>query len=267
MPALKPSQAIDYALSVARPAGGARLGTLAGSCWRAYERGDDDGWKDLDWFVPTPESLMSVTQLLLSNGGVPVGRYARIWERWNKFGIGNFWTNSMQVQMLNGLEINIVYKTVQRKPIRNTADVLGSFDFGFLCSGYDLTHDKARSMITYQFPDYRAGDPYPMVDERWKDWSQGYMSQHVGLREGVFRYPKYYRYGEDMTIIGAQLVQGYEAAAEYLQSTAVSDKMALAEIYLRIADHITNNEVDMLEAAQKGVTFDDPLDKIMEALE
>ena len=266
MAALKPADAVDYVVRLAGSAGPAGQGTIAGSCIRAMQRGDSN-YSDLDWFVVDRAQLLSTGQHLFNNGAVPVGRYARIWERWNTFGVGNFWTNSMQFEMLNGLSVNLVFKTVRKQPIRSTADVLGSFDFGFLCEGYDLTHGKFRSMISFQFPDWDGKSPLGMVDGRWKDWSQGYMSQHVGLREGIVRYPKYHRYGEDMSLIGSQLVQGYDAAAEYLQSTALPDKMALADIYLKTAEHIVNGNIDALEQAQKAIVFNDELDAVMEALE
>lgn len=258
-----PAATIDEILSTVGPNG---FGSLAGSALLAHATGNTAGFDDIDWFVPTRENLMASTQLFIDHGAVPIDRFARIWERWNRWGIGNFHTNSIKLETKYGTQLNIIHKTVRRQQLHTLADVLGSFDFGMLAVGYDVTHGKHRDMRSYWFPDEPVSKAKGMIDERWLDWQQGYMSQYVGLREG-YRYAKYHRYGYDVTVLQPQLIQGYTAAAAYHGGKFDDENKLLADIYRRISDLIGSNGIDELLSSYSAIEFNDELDKIMEALE
>lgn len=239
---------------------------LAGSCVAAQTYAKADGFSDVDIFVPTQQVLISTVQTLLNHGYVMDDRFTRVWHRWLRYGLKGWHTNSMRLFSKTDIETNVVFKIVDGHPTTTLAQVLESFDFGLLATGYDLEQDKFRDMRPYLFPDWDPEGPLPLMPGKRDAWRNGYISQYNGLREAA-RYAKYHRYGYDMSAVKDDLVLGYRMVASYHLSQVDDDKQLLGQIYHTLGDKIEDNEIDELIQSYKTLDFKDSLDLIMEALE
>ena len=239
---------------------------LAGSCVAAEAHGFTT-FADVDLFVPTQQVLMTTSQILLSNGASLDDRFGRVWHRWKRYGLKGWHTNSLKLELLSGIEVNVIYKMVDGHPTTSLAQVLESFDFGLLGVGYDIESGQYKDMRPYLFPGYsRIGGPLPLMPNKRDNWINGYISQYNGLREAG-RYAKYHGYGYDLSLVADDLVHGYRMAAMYHSSSFNEDKQLLAQIYTRIADLIEADDMDELTESYQQLDFNDPLDQILEALE
>jgi hypothetical protein len=164
------------------------------------------------------------------------------------------------------VDYNLVYKLMGKKPVNSLAQVIESFDFGLLATGYDLETNTFRDMRSYLFPDMDKRGPLPLMPNKREQWRKGLISQYNGLRE-CGRYAKYHNYGYDMTLVKDDLVTGYMEAAMYFSMHFDADKQQLGKIYDAIAQHIQFDNIDQLIEAYKLLDFKDSLDEIMEALE
>lgn len=223
-------------------------------------------YSDADIFVPSASALMANTQYLLDRGYTVDESFSRVWARWLEYGTGNWHTNSIRLNSDDGVEVNIVYKLVQKHPTTSLAQVIESFDFGLLAVGYDLEMDERRDMRRYLFPNHALGDPLPMMPNKRSDWRHGFISQYNGLRQSG-RYAKYHKYGYDLSAVKDDLITGYRNASAYMATRDKEDKQVLGQIYWTIADHIENDMIDELHAAAKEIQYLDSLDQIMDALE
>jgi hypothetical protein len=238
---------------------------MAGSCVAAQTY-DNDGWSDLDLFVPTQQVLISTIQTLLNHGYTIDDRFDRVWHRWLRYGLKGWHTNSMRLHSLNDVETNVVFKMVDGHPTTSLAQVLESFDFGLLGVGYDMESGQFRDMRPFLFPDHDVDGALPLMPGKRDNWMGGFISQYNGLREAG-RYAKYHAYGYDMSLVSSDLVHGYRMAALYHSNSFDEDKQLLGEIYSVIADKIEVGAVDELAESYKSLDFKDSLDAIMEALE
>lgn len=238
---------------------------LAGSCVAAEAHGFTS-FSDVDLFVPTQQVLMTTSQILLSNGATLDDRFDRVWHRWKRYGLRGFHTNSLKLELISGIEVNVVYKIVDGHPTTSLAQVLESFDFGLLGMGYDVESGQYKDMRPFLFPGLDVNGPLPLMPGKRDNWINGYLSQYNGLREAG-RYAKYYEYGYDLSAVAADLVQGYRMAAMYHSSQFDQDKQLLGQIYSVIADKIEAGAVDELATSYKSLDFRDSLDAIMDALE
>ena len=239
---------------------------MAGSLLAEYTYGKSDAHHDVDLFCPTSQVLVSTIQKLLDNGYTFADRFDRVWVRWLKYGFKSWHTNSMRLYDPSGMETNLIYKLVDGHPTTSLAQVLESFDFGLLATGWDLQRDQYMDLRSYLFPAHASDGPLPMMPNKRDNWRNGFISQYNGLREGG-RYAKYHRYGYDLSLVQDDLATGYWAAASYLGDHFDSDKQQLGKIYEAIAIKIEDDEIDELNEAMKQIDFKDPLDQIMEALE
>jgi hypothetical protein len=238
---------------------------IAGSCVAAAEY-QLDGYSDIDAFVPTEQVLMTITQKLLDQGYTMDEKFDRVWYRWQRYGLMGWHTNSMKLHSRSDVEVNIIYKTVNRQPVRTLAQVLESFDFGLLAIGFDVEHGVKRDMRSYLHPDVKPGGPYPLNPEVRSNWINGFISQHRGLRQAG-RYARYVDYGYDMSATTDDLVVGYRAAALYHSNSFDEEKKFLFDIYTALANRIEDHEIGELLQFYKTLDFKSPLDEIMAALE
>lgn len=239
---------------------------MAGSCVAAQTHGLPDGYSDLDLFVPTEQVLISTVTTLLANGYVMDDRFSRVWERWLRYGMRGWHTNSMKLESLNGLEVNVVYKIVDGHPTTSLAQVLESFDFGLLGTGYDMETDTYRDLRPYLFPGYDIAGPLPLMPSKRSNWRSGFISQYNGLREAG-RYAKYHGYGYDLTSVKDDLITGYHMVSAYHRQSFDKDKHLLADIYDKLAEHIDADDIDELAERYKTLDFKDSLELILESLE
>lgn len=239
---------------------------LTGSLVAEETYGLSDAHDDVDLFVPNSHVLMAIGQKLLCNGFDFAPRFDRVWARWMKMGLGNWHTNSLKLISPGGEEYNLVYKLTGKKPTFSLAEVIESFDFGLLATGYDLRTNTFMDMRSYLFPGFDIHGPLPLMPNKRDDWRQGFISQYNGLREAG-RYVKYHDYGYDMSAVKDDLVMGYEQAYLYLSTHRDAEKQLLGDIYDAIGQHIKYDRISDLAQANKEIEYDDSLDRIMEALE
>ena len=238
-----------------------------------YDNIGNSAYSDVDVFCSTPQAIIAATQRLLDAGYELDDRFARVWRRWLKSGFNKWHTNSMKVEHPSTrVDVNLVYKLVNKNPLTSLSQVLESFDFGLLSVGFDCEDMKWRDMRSYLFPDNvhpqdRKEGRLPLMPNKRENWRNGFISQYVGLRE-VGRYVKYRDYGYDMRYVHDDLLTGYRSVSEYLSSrTDNEEKMQLGLIYNAIAGHLENEEWDKLRSAGSEIIQLDQLDAIMEALE
>ena len=241
---------------------------LAGSLVAEHTYGKTNAHSDVDLFCPTPQVLIATGQKLLCHGYTLDDRFSRVWARWLRYGFKTWHTNSLRMHSPTGVETNLVYKLTDGHPTTSLAQVLESFDFGLLATGFDLERDQFLDMRSYLFPDeFTSPDaPLPMMPNKRSNWRQGFISQYNGLREAG-RYAKYHQYGYDMSLVKDDLVTGYFEAAAYHSMSFDDDKKQLGQIYDVIAVKIKDDCIDELAEASKLIDYKDSLDSIMEALE
>lgn len=239
---------------------------LAGSLVAEQTYGKSNAHSDVDLFCPTSQVLIATGQRLLDNGYKLDSRFDRVWARWLKYGFKSWHTNSLRLHSPQGVETNLVYKLSEGHPTTSLAQVLESFDFGLLATGYDLESNTFRDMRPYLFPDLDPDGPLPLMPNKRDNWRNGFISQYNGLRQ-CGRYAKYHSYGYDMTAVKDDLVTGYWEASSYLSTHFDAEKQMLGKIYEIIAQHVELDNIDELLEASKKIEYKDSLDMIMEALE
>ena len=239
---------------------------LTGSLVAEETYGKSNAHTDVDLFCPSDNVLIAVIQKLLDNGYTMDDRFARVWQRWLRYGFKKWHTNSMKLTSPAGVETNLVYKLVDGHPTTDLTQVLKSFDFGLLATGYDLELGVKEDYRSVWFPGLDPAGPLPMMPLKRLNWRQGFISQYNGLREAG-RYAKYHAYGYDMSLVKDDLVTGYWQVSTYHASRFGDDSKFLAQIYEVIARHIEADNIDHLAETYKELDFNDSLDAIMEALE
>jgi hypothetical protein len=239
---------------------------LAGSLVAAQTYRLPDAWSDVDLFCPTHTELVIVGQRLIDAGFKLPDRMERTWERWKRYGFKGWHTNSLKLMSPQHVEFNLVFKTLGGHPTNSLAQVIESFDFGLLATGWDLESDTFRDMRSYLFPGMDPDGPLPMMPNKREAWRNGFISQYNGLRE-CGRYAKYHAYGYDLSMVKDDLVSGYWEGSSYLSTHFDVNKQMLGRIYETIAAHIEHDNITELVEASKQINYTDSLDQIMEALE
>jgi hypothetical protein len=241
---------------------------LAGSLVAEETYGLSDAHSDVDLFCPSNNRMLYTIAKLEAKGYTFADRFDRVISRWLDYDdMTRKWhTNSMKMLSPHGVEVNLVFKKVDGNATRSLSQVLESFDFGLLATGYEVATGEKHDLRPYLFPGMDLKGPLPMLPNKRDNWRNGFVSQYNGLREAG-RYAKYYGYGYDMSLVKEDLVTGYWAASTYLASTFDEEKKTMARIYEVIADHISFDNIDHLIEAYKELDFKDDLDRIMEALE
>lgn len=225
-----------------------------------------DAHSDVDLFCPSEQSIIAVGQKLICNGYTLDDRFDRVWYRWLRYGFKRWHTNSLRLTSPAGVQTNLVYKLTEGHPTTSLAQVLESFDFGLLGTGYQLEDGSFRDLRPYLFPGRDVDGPLPMMPNKRDNWRNGFISQYNGIRE-VSRYTKYRGYGYDMSEVKDDLVTGYLSAALYLQSHPDPERNTLGQIYAAIGQHMQVDNTTHLRSFVANVQYQDSLDQIMEALE
>src|SRR6478735_7029768 len=79
---------------------------------------DMTSYNDIDLFCASPEALVAATERLRAGGYELGDRSDRVYARALDFGFGDWHTNSIKLEG-HGLDVNLIYKTTAKKPIRS----------------------------------------------------------------------------------------------------------------------------------------------------
>ena len=216
-------------------------------------------WGDVDVFASTKASAVSITKGLLDEGYVLDPKFISTWRRWRKFEMSNKWeTHSIKLESLNGIEVNVIAKSVHGVPCRDPWQVAGSFDFGHLTTVFDLETmewiDLRHATIKGFKPGNRA--EFNMLTRKVKDWESGLFSPHIGTREPG-RYARNVTRGYvDLLQVKDTLALGYEMGAlHYRDKDDPAMKWRGEVFYPAISEAIRSDDFDqLLELEEKSRT-------------
>jgi hypothetical protein len=226
-------------------------------------------YDDIDVFVPTREQLVVVVQKYLDHGYVLVGDFATTWRRWRLFGTGHWHTNSIKLESLKGVEVNVIFKSHGGHPVRTHGQVSESFDFGHVCVVFSTYAGTWKDNRRAQVDTYRPGNrtEFNLLDDKVEDWEAGLFSEHIGLRE-CGRYGRYVDRGyEYLTQAAVSLAKGYEMAALHYRDKDDPNKRWLGEeFYPMVAEAIRLDDIPQLVELDKLITPRTAIDMLREAL-
>jgi hypothetical protein len=219
----------------------------------------------VDLFAASPVALAGMVQMFLDNGATLDTRNEAIWSRWSRYGIGENWkTHSIRMHSKEDIELNLVYKTEGRIPLRTTDMVLSSFDFGMLLIGYDCRTGRWKDKRLSEFPGedkWKLG----LAPEKEFDWVRGFFAPWIGLRQS-WRWAVNIERNAPVERATLPLAIGYEVKGSYLIDKKRAYDQSLGEVYLRMADRIRNGDTAELIEAYEQLETEDELDAIMAAL-
>jgi hypothetical protein len=269
-----PKQAVTYPLRELRSLLDGSHACIAGSAVAAETYSLPQSYDDIDVFAYGNSSLISIATILLQNGFTFASDNERMkFERWLSWDLNIGWrTNSVKLvghhpsSPLQDYEVNIVYKTFEKQPVKRLSLVLESFDFGHLATGWDLRTSTFRDMRPYFFPNHTSYEALPLLPDRADRWSEGLITQYTGIRQAG-RAVKYYRYGYDMSEVFPLLITGYRIAAGHHADHFDPEKQTLGEIYNRLADHLEDGEWDKILEADAMLPQWRDVDAILERLD
>ena len=272
-PAGRPRQDVALPLKELLSALGGAHACIAGSAVAAQQYSLPSSYDDIDVFAYGNSSLISIASTLLERGfDFASPNEAMKYDRWLAWDLNIGWrTNSVKLvgQMdpaLDPYEVNVVYKTFEKQPVKRLSLVLESFDFGHLATGYELRTGQWRDMRPYFFPgvhDYKA---LPLLPDRADRWVNGLITQYTGIRQAG-RAVKYIGYGYDLSSVIPTLVNGYRIAAAHHADHFDPEKVTLGLIYERLAEHLEDGEYDKILEADKLLPQWRDVDAILERLD
>lgn len=241
--------------------------SLAGSAVSAMHYDKPDAWGDIDLFAHNQFELVRMIEFALNNGwDLATEKDAKTWNRWMRFGISNYRTNTLHLS--NGhWDVNMTYKTYEGRPVASLSQVLETFDWGLLAMGYDLKSGRFFDFRPTYFPDH-DWDRLPMMDERMARWSQGLIVPYTGIRQAG-RYHKYHHvYGYDLGAVKDVLVQGYRIAGEYHLNNAFDrEKQTLGEIFVRLGEAVQADDWATLAEADTAMPIHRELDEFLNRID
>lgn len=246
---------------------------IAGSAVAAETYSLPYSYDDIDVFAFGNSSLISITNTLLERGFTFASSNEEMkWDRWLAWDLNIGWrTNSVKLKGrighgLDDYEVNIVYKTFEKQPVKRLSLVLESFDFGHLATGWDLRTGTYRDMRPYFFPNAIDFTALPLLPDRQDRWDEGLITQYTGIRQAG-RAVKYMGYGYDLSNVIPVLVNGYRIAAGHHAGHFDPEKVTLGEIYSRLADHLEDGDFDKIKEADLMLPQWRDVDAILERLD
>ena len=245
---------------------------IAGSAVAAEQYSLPHSYDDIDIFAYGNSSLIAIASVLMERGFDFASDNERMkFDRWLAWDLNIGWrTNSVKLTGAIGggqpYEVNVVYKTFEKQPVKRLSMVLESFDFGHLASGYELRTNEWRDMREFFFPNAPDFKALPLLPDRADRWANGLITQYTGVRQAG-RVVKYIEYGYDMSNVVPVLIQGYRIAAGHHADHFDPEKVTLGAIYDRLADHLEDGELDKIKEADKLLPMWRDVDAILERLD
>lgn len=244
---------------------GGRPGTcLVGSLVGADVNGKD-GWADGDVFCFSPGALMAAGQYMLDHGAVLDEQEQRKWNRWLLMGMGDWHTNSIRMELLNGIEVNLVYKTVGRVPLTSLMQVLESFDFGYVAMGWDLERGTFHDGREFWFGKGYDPESLGFLPHREWQWLNATIGRFTGIRQPQ-RWAKFADRGYDMRPSQKPLADGLRITAAHYTTKDDPEYRAYAPLYLGIADLVEDYDIPALLEVYKGMQPHDPVGSLTKGL-
>lgn len=269
-----PRQDVSLPLGELRTSLNGAHACIAGSAVAALEYNLPHSYDDIDVFAYGNSALISIATTLLERGFTFASdNEAMKYDRWLAWDLNIGWrTNSIKLVGKTGdmtnedYEVNVVYKTFEKQPVKRLSLVLESFDFGHLATGFELRSGEWRDMRPYFFPGHSDYTKLPLLPDREDRWNQGLITQYTGIRQAG-RAVKYMGYGYDLSEVVPSLITGYRIAAAHHADHFDPDKATLGEIYNRLADHLEDGDHDKIREADLLLPMWRDVDAILERLD
>ena len=225
---------------------------------------------DADGFPSSFGGLMISGQHLLDLGYVMDEANAAIWDALVQFGTGGWHTNSVKFQSREGLEVNLIYKTVNKAPIAGQEELLLTFDASSLTIGLDLEYMRWVDLRKSLWPDMDPDGPLPMAPGKRFRWRAGKFQYYEALRQPT-RWTRFTERMDDINqpgffdLVADDLVAGYRFKAPYLLNHRKEKKRYYGAIFTVIADLLEDRDIAGLKQAYESFEFEDPIDRIYDA--
>ena len=242
-----------------------RPGFLVGSAVAAQTYDMPHAYSDVDVFFPHPNALMAAGQFMLDHGAVLDEQDQRKWNRWLLIGMGDWQTNSIRMELLSGIEVNLVYKVVGKKPLTSLMQVLESFDFGYVAMGYDLErgtfHDGREFWFGKGYNPRRMG----FLPHREWQWLNATIGRFTGTRQPQ-RWAKFADRGHDMHPSQDVLARGLRITAAHYQGKDDPEYRTYAPLYVAIADMVEDYDIAGLMDLYSELQPHDPVGSLTKGL-
>lgn len=204
-----------------------------------------DDWNDVDFFFASSEALLFGVAKLLDSGASPLNENEhRKLKRWLRRGMDKFDTHSIRIETLQAVEFNLVFKLVDRKPLRTATEQVNSFDFSNVSMSTDMRTGQVLDLFPYYWPDGNP-DEVRMFPDREEQWLTGSISRFTAERQAG-RYAINVHRGWDMHRCKDPLVTGYRILSEHYADMDDDDLQELAGTLERVAGLIEEDGIDEL---------------------
>ena len=220
---------------------------------------------DLDFFHTGKAALNQSIAMLEQRGAVPLDRKEeRKLRRWQVRDMDSFHTQSLRLLTIDGVEINLVYKEENGRPLRRPVEIVDSFDFSNVSNAMSMRTGQWYDLAEVYWPG-KDPDHVVLFPHRLEQWLLGNVTQHTGVRQGQ-RYASNIVKHWDMIRCKAPLVQGYGLVAQgYRDDHPDSDEhMKFAAVYDVIRILIEADDIDGLLALYEDVTPQTTIDVLYE---
>lgn len=224
--------------------------------------GFEHAYSDVDLFVGAENEWIRSIQYLVDSGYTFAPRMDMLWQRILHYGTHGWQTNSMRLFNPEGIEVNLIYKTVGRHPTPSLSQVIETFDFGLLSVGWETETGTFRDARSYQFPTLAPHGPLPLLPWRRESTVNGHFREHQGLRTFGRAARYFHTYGYDGSFVVPDLVQGYQNAALYLSDRTDEAKRELGLMYQKIALLLDDRDWPALIEAAEIVPKMDTIDEL-----
>ena len=238
--------------------------SLVGSAVSANEYGLDT-FTDVDVFFADKSALQYGLGLCVAQGWVLHPTSERRLKFTHRWGGKAFHVETYRLDK-DGVELNLTVKLLGGKPVRNTAEVLLSFDFGALLVGYDCLADSFEDarldLRPAFFPQFDTkSSAYPMVPDKRRAWVRGEFGKYNSFRQAE-RVAKYAMRGYDMSYVVPDLITGYEQRVEDLQLNPTPHNLALIDIYVQLCEHLDAQEWELVFEAMHELDANAELEEL-----
>ncbi len=242
-----------------------RPGFLVGSAVAAQVYGKPHAYSDVDVFFPHPGALISTGQFMLDHGAVLDEQEQRKWNRWLLMGMGDWHTNSIRMELLSGIEVNLVYKVVGKRPLTSLMQVLESFDFGYVAMGYDLERGTFHDGRSFWFGTGYDPEHLGFLPHREWQWLNATIGRFTGVRQPQ-RWAKFADRGYDMHPSRDVLARGLRITAAHYQGKDDPEYREYAPLYVAIADMVEDYDIPGLMDLYSDLQPHDPVGSLTKGL-